>query len=128
MTLRATASLLFSHVFDTQRTLRISAVPAGRSRSMRDQHQSIRDQHPRPRRRAGRPPAGARAGEKVRDYPQLSVRVPHEFKARLNALSAVTGLAQWRVIVEAINCFISDLPPTDRALVDGLSERLLKAS
>ena len=79
------------------------------------------------RRRAGRPPAGAREGEKVKDYPQLSIRVPVEMKARLNALSAVTGLAQWRVIVEAIDCFLSDLPPTDRALVDGLSERLLRA-
>jgi predicted DNA-binding protein len=79
------------------------------------------------RRRAGRPPAGAREGEKVKDYPQLSIRVPIEMKARLNALSAVTGLAQWRVIVEAIDCFLHDLPPTDRALVDGLSERLLRA-
>jgi hypothetical protein len=77
------------------------------------------------RRRAGRPPAGAN-GEKVREYPQLSVRVPVEFKARLNALSAVTGLAQWRVIVEAINCFCHDLPPTERELVDGLSERLMR--
>ncbi|HWF87060.1 MAG TPA: hypothetical protein VG222_19520, partial [Vicinamibacterales bacterium] len=59
-------------------------------------------------------------------YPQLSVRVPAEMKARLNALSAVTGLAQWRVIVEAINCFLSDLPATDRALVNGLCERLLR--
>ena len=80
-----------------------------------------------PRRRAGRPPAGARAGEKVKDYPQLSIRVPIEMKARLNALSAVTGLAQWRVVVEAIDCFLSDLPPRDRELVDGLSERLLRA-
>jgi predicted DNA-binding protein len=79
------------------------------------------------RRRAGRPPAGAREGEKVKDYPQLSIRVPVEMKARLNALSAVTGLAQWRVIVEAIDCFLDDLPPTDRALVDGLSERLMRA-
>src|SRR5689334_13854622 len=79
------------------------------------------------RRRAGRPPAGAREGEKVKDYPQLSIRVPFEMKARLNALSAVTGLAQWRVIVEAINCFFSDLPQTDRELVDGLSERLMRA-
>ena len=78
-------------------------------------------------RRAGRPPAGAREGEKVKDYPQLSIRVPVEMKARLNALSAVTGLAQWRVIVEAIDCFLHDLPPTDRALVDGLSQRLLRA-
>ena len=79
------------------------------------------------RRRAGRPPAGAREGEKVKDYPQLSIRVPLEMKARLNALSAVTGLAQWRVIVEAIDCFLHDLPPNDRELVDGLSERLMRA-
>jgi predicted DNA-binding protein len=76
------------------------------------------------RRRAGRPPAGAKEGEKVKDYPQLSIRLPIELKTRLNALSAVTGLAQWRVIVEAINCFFQELPPTDRELVDGLSERL----
>jgi len=79
------------------------------------------------RRRAGRPPAGAKNGEKVKDYPQLSIRVPIEFKARLNAMSAVTGLSQWRVIVEAINCLFQDLPPTDRELVDGLSQRLMRA-
>jgi predicted DNA-binding protein len=67
-------------------------------------------------------------GEKVKDYPQLSIRVPQEMKARLNAVSAVTGLAQWRVIVEAINCFIQDLPPQDRDLVDGLSARLVRAA
>ena len=80
------------------------------------------------RRRAGRPPAGAKEGEKVKDYPQLSIRLPIEIKARLNALSAVTGLAQWRVVVEAIDCFVSDLSPTDRALVDGISQRLQRAS
>ena len=80
------------------------------------------------RKRVGRPPAGARLGEKVKDYPQLSIRVPNEMKARLNALSAVTGLSQWRVIVEAIDCFVRDLPPTDRELVDGLSERFLRVS
>jgi predicted DNA-binding protein len=79
------------------------------------------------RRKAGRPPAGAREGEKVKDYPQLSIRVPVEMKARLNALSAVTGLAQWRVVVEAIDCFVDDLPATDRELLDGLSRRLLRA-
>ena len=85
------------------------------------------DKRMKERRRAGRPPAGAKEGEKVKDYPQLSVRLPIELKARLNALSAVTGLAQWRVIVEAINCFFHELPPTDRELVDGLSERLRRA-
>ena len=79
------------------------------------------------RRRIGRPPAGARDGEKVKDYPQLSVRVPIEFKARLNALSAVTGLSQWRLITEAIDCFFNGLSDRDQELVDGLSERLLRA-
>ena len=50
-----------------------------------------------------------------------------EFKARLNALSAVTGLSQWRVVTEAINCFFEGLPDTDQALVDGLSERFMRA-
>ena len=84
------------------------------------------DRKSRERRRVGRPPAGAKDGEKVKDYPQLSIRVPVEFKARLNALSAVTGLAQWRVIVEAINCFNDDLPKSERDLVAGLSERILR--
>ena len=78
------------------------------------------------RRRAGRPPAGAKEGERVKDYPQLSIRVPIEIKARLNAVAAVTGLSQWRVIVEAIDCLIHGLPPNDRELVNGLSERLTR--
>jgi len=107
------------HESDAQRSERISAVLAPALRTMSEQ----RD---RDRRRVGRPPAGAREGEKVKDYPQLSIRVPLEFKARLNALSAVTGLAQWRVVVEAINCLFSDLPEPDRELVDGLSKRLMR--
>ena len=75
----------------------------------------------------GRPPAGAKEGEKVKDYPQLSVRVPLEFKARVNALAAVTGQAQWRLIVEAIDCLFSDLSESDRELVNGLSKRLMRA-
>ena len=94
---------------------------------MRDKRATLSDRRSGERRRAGRPPAGAREGEKVKDYPQLSIRVPIEMKARLNALSAVTGLAQWRVIVEAIDCLLLGLTPTDRELVDGLSERLLRA-
>ena len=103
---------------DAHRYACISAVPRQRS--------TMADNTVTRRRRAGRPPAGAREGEKVKDYPQLSIRVPHEMKARLNAVSAVTGLAQWRVVVEAINCFIHDLPPQDRDLVDGLSARLAR--
>jgi hypothetical protein len=49
-------------------------------------------------------------------------------KARLNAISAVTGLSQWRVIVEAIDCLLGGLDASDRELVDGLSERLIRTS
>jgi hypothetical protein len=48
---------------------------------------------PKERRRIGRPPAGARAGERVKDYPQLSVRVPGDVKARLQAISPRLGAA-----------------------------------
>jgi hypothetical protein len=74
-------------------------------------------------RRAGRPPAGEKDGEKVKDYPQLSIRVPVEMKARLNALSAVTGLSQWRIVMEALDCLLRGLTPTDRELVYGMSEQ-----
>ena len=50
----------------------------------------------KPRRRIGRPPAGARAGEKVKDYPQLSIRLPGEVKAKLQALSLISARPQWR--------------------------------
>ena len=42
-------------------------------------------------------------------------------------MSTVTGVAQWRVVVQAINCLFHDLSPTDREAVDGISERLLRA-
>ena len=115
---------LFLARSDTQRSVCISAVPV--ILTMADRRDS-RSTHGN-RRRAGRPPAGAKTGERVKDYPQLSIRVPQEMKARLNAVSAVTGLAQWRVIVEAINCFVHDLSPQDRELVDGLSARLVRSS
>src|SRR5262245_54851863 len=107
------------HGSDARRGLRILTMPPV--------HPTMTENRSNVRRRAGRPPAGAREGERVKDYPQLSVRVPHELKARLNALSTVTGRAQWRIIVEAIECFLGDLPPKDRELVDGLSERLIRA-
>src|SRR5262245_56057453 len=100
--------------------LRVSAVPHMLA-IMSDNREKIR-------RRAGRPPAGAKDGEKVTDYPQLSVRVPHEMKTRLNALSVVTGLAQWRIVVEALECFFHDLSPTDRELVQGISQRMNRGS
>src|SRR6184192_3266605 len=75
------------------------------------------------RRRIGRPPAGAREGEKVKDYPQLSIRLPAEIKDKLHALSVISSRPQWRLISDAIECYLRDRPETERRLVDELVGR-----
>ena len=75
------------------------------------------------KRRIGRPPAGARAGEKVKDYPQLSIRLPGEVKAKLQALSLIAGKPQWRIIIEAIDCYLREQPESERRMVDELVGR-----
>jgi predicted transcriptional regulator len=76
-----------------------------------------------PRRRIGRPPAGARAGEKVKDYPQLSIRLPGDVKAKLHALSLIAGRPQWRIITDAIDCYLRARPEPERRMVDDLAGR-----
>jgi len=75
------------------------------------------------RRRIGRPPAGARAGEKVKDYPQLSIRLPAEVKAKLHALSLIESRPQWRVITDAIDCYARGRSSAERRLIAALAER-----
>jgi predicted DNA-binding protein len=75
------------------------------------------------RRRIGRPPAGARAGERVKDYPQLSIRLPGEVKAKLHALSFVASRPQWRIITDAIECYLRDRNEAERRLIDELVGR-----
>ena len=73
--------------------------------------------------RIGRPPAGARAGEKVKDYPQLSIRLPADVKAKLQALSVITGRPQWRLITDSIECFLNDRPEAEQRMVRELVGR-----
>jgi predicted DNA-binding protein len=75
------------------------------------------------RRRIGRPPAGAREGEKVKDYPQLSIRLPTEVKAKLQALSLIASRPQWRIITDAIDCYIRERTDSERRMVDELVGR-----
>ena len=75
------------------------------------------------RRRIGRPPAGARDGEKVKDYPQLSIRLPADVKATLQALSLIESRPQWRVITDAIDCYARGRPESERRLVSELTGR-----
>lgn len=75
------------------------------------------------KRRIGRPPAGARAGEKVKDYPQLSIRLPGEVKAKLQALSLIAGKPQWRIIIDAVECYLREQPESERRMIDELVGR-----
>jgi hypothetical protein len=76
------------------------------------------------RRPIGRPPAGAKAGEKVKDYPQLSIRVPADIRAKLQAMSVITARPQWRLISDAIDCYFRERPENERRLVEDLVGRL----
>jgi predicted DNA-binding protein len=75
------------------------------------------------RRRIGRPPAGARAGERVKDYPQLSIRLPNDVKAKLRALSLVGARPQWRIIAEAVEGYLRERPEAERQIVEELAGR-----
>jgi predicted DNA-binding protein len=74
-------------------------------------------------RRIGRPPAGARDGEKVKDYPQLSVRLPDDVKATLQALSVIAARPQWRIITDAIECYLRECTDAERRMVAELAGR-----
>ena len=73
--------------------------------------------------RVGRPPAGTRAGEKVKDYPQVSIRLPADVKAKLQALSVISGRPQWRLIIDSIECFLKQRPEAEQRMVDELVGR-----
>jgi predicted transcriptional regulator len=75
------------------------------------------------RRPIGRPPAGARAGEKVKDYPQLSIRLPAEVKAKLHALSLIESRPQWRVLTDAIDSYARGRSAAERRLMTALAGR-----
>jgi len=74
-------------------------------------------------RRIGRPPAGAREGEKVKDYPQLSIRLPVDVKAKLQALSLIACRPQWRIVTDAIDCYMRERTEAERRIVDELVGR-----
>ena len=78
--------------------------------------------------RIGRPPAGARAGEKVKDYPQLSIRLPGDVKAKLQAISLIASRPQWRIITEAIECYLRERSDAERRMVDELVGRSRRRS
>jgi hypothetical protein len=68
------------------------------------------------RSKVGRPPAGDR-GERVKDYPQVSFRLPKVSRDKLVALSKVRKQPQWRLIVDSVECYLRDLPRREQAQI-----------
>jgi len=56
------------------------------------------------RRKAGRPPGGV-DGQRVRDYPQVSIRVPPKLYAQLALLTKSTGLSRLEIFINALECY-----------------------
>jgi hypothetical protein len=64
-------------------------------------------------RKAGRPPGGIN-GQRVRDYPQVSIRVPPKLYSQLAVLSRQTGMSRLEIFRSAIDCFAGQLRKTRR--------------
>ena len=77
--------------------------------------------------RIGRPPVG-RKGEKVSDYPQVMIRLPHETKDVLEALSGLTGTPVWRLIDQAVDTYVRQLSDAERKLLASVRQRRAAAS
>ena len=66
---------------------------------------------------AGRPPGGVN-GQRVRDYPQVSIRVPPKLHAQLATLTRQTGMSRLEIFIEAIDCFEHSLRRSRRTRLD----------
>jgi hypothetical protein len=74
---------------------------------------------------AGRPPEGDH-GTRVADYVRLAVRLPPTTTARLKAWADVTGQPQWKLIAQAVEAAVAQLPPEDAGDVKRLATRYVK--
>jgi CheY-like chemotaxis protein len=75
------------------------------------------------KRKPGRPPGGSRPGERVVDYPQLSVRVPPATLHKLRAVSTVARASHAKVLADAVDHYVASLPADQRSLIEGLLQR-----
>lgn len=65
-------------------------------------------------RKRGRPRGGVRPGERMRDYPVLTIRVPPETRAMFTALCTRRRMPRWLMLRHLIVCFVRSLPAPER--------------
>jgi hypothetical protein len=81
----------------------------------------------KPRRGVGRPPAGDE-GERVSEYPALTVRLPVHTKNALLAVARLRGTPAWRLVDQAILGLVASLPADERRDVERFAKRMTSAS
>ena len=62
------------------------------------------------RRDVGRPSAGLRPGEKVREYRRFTMRLPEDVRAELEAAAGALKRPAWRVVLDAIRAYVGSGP------------------
>lgn len=77
------------------------------------------------KRKRGRPPAG-HDGDKVSSYPQMTIRLPLDTRAKLNTLSLLLATPIWRIVDQAIEVYVRHLPEGDQQILGSLVERLAR--
>lgn len=77
-------------------------------------------------RRPGRPPSGP-AGERVSEYPSLTVRIPRVTHRQLHSLSALKHVPVWRLVDEAVSAYLAELPADERRLVSQFAAKMDRA-
>ncbi len=73
----------------------------------------------------GRKPEGE-YGTRVADYVRLAVRLPPTTTARLKAWADVSGEPQWKLIAQAVEAAVAQLPAEDAGDVKRLAMRYVK--
>ncbi len=73
------------------------------------------------KRPVGRPPAGLKAGERVKDYQRTTLWLPPDAKRQLDALSRLLGRPQWGIVVEALPALEKTLSAKQRAALRAMA-------
>lgn len=73
----------------------------------------------------GRPPSGP-AGERVSEYPTLTVRLPRVTKDALTSLSALRRVPVWKLLDLAVRAYVDALPTDERKLVSQFAGKMAR--
>jgi hypothetical protein len=71
----------------------------------------------------GRPPSGP-SGERVSQYPTLTVRLPQATKDALTSLSALRRVPMWKLLDMTVRAYIDTLPADERRLLTQFTAKM----